>query len=128
MTTIVRKSTPADAAAIARVHVRSWQVAYRGIVGDDVLDARSVEDRERRWDAILARGDDAGPGTLVAEAAGRVIGFCSPIARSRDTGAGERTGEIAAEYVEHGRPAARAAAAMTGRAGACAGHLAAACL
>lgn len=52
--------TPAlleNALAIARVHVRSWQVAYAGILEPGFLDKLSVEARARRWHDILTRAE-----------------------------------------------------------------------
>jgi hypothetical protein len=34
----LRRAEPADAMEVARVHVRSWQVAYRGLLPDAYLD------------------------------------------------------------------------------------------
>jgi len=68
----VRRATAADAGGIARVHVASWQVAYRGFFPDDVLDNLSPADREKQWSARLA-GEH--PGVLVAEHDSQVIGF-----------------------------------------------------
>jgi GNAT superfamily N-acetyltransferase len=96
----IRRAAPADARAIAAVHVTSWQVAYRGIVPDEVLDALSVEGRERGWRERLGRPDELHRLTLVAERDGAVAGFCSIAAPSRDDDAGERTAEVAALYVE----------------------------
>lgn len=96
--TNVRRATPADAGAIAGVHVRSWQVAYRGLVPDDVLDTLSLAHRESTWQTLLARNAD-GAFTLVAER-DQIVGFCSIIAPSRDDDAGERTSEVAAVYVD----------------------------
>ena len=95
----VRRARPADAAAIAGVHVRAWQIGYRGLVPDAILDAMSVREREARWGEILDR-DDAASYTLVAERGRHLIGFCSIIAPSRDEDAGARTAEVAAIYVE----------------------------
>ena len=69
--TSVRAATPADAAAIAGVHVRSWQAAYRGIVPDEVLDGLSLPDREQRWRSILraqrrARASPSSPNATIA--------------------------------------------------------------
>lgn len=36
--------------AVARVHVRSWQVAYRGLIPDGYLDRLCPEDRAVRYD------------------------------------------------------------------------------
>jgi ribosomal protein S18 acetylase RimI-like enzyme len=96
----IRRAAAADAPAIARVHVASWQVAYRGMVPDALLDELSVERRERGWRERLGRADDGASFTLVAERDGAVAGFCSIAAPSRDGDAGERTAEVAAIYVE----------------------------
>ena len=95
----VRRAEPRDAAGIAGVHVRSWQVAYRGLLSDERLDGLSVEEREQRWAGVLGEGD-GDSFTLVADLDDRVAGFCSVAAPSRDTDAGERTAEVGAIYVE----------------------------
>jgi GNAT superfamily N-acetyltransferase len=100
--TSVRPATPADAAAIAGVHVRAWQVAYRGLVPDEVLDALSLAQRESAWQALLERNAE-GEFTLVAERGSDVVAFCSVIAPSRDDDADSRTCEVAAIYVEPSR-------------------------
>lgn len=95
----VRRAGSEDAAAIARVHVRSWQVGYRGLVPDAVLDGLSVGEREGTW-RNLHSGSDGASFTLVAERKGDVVGFCSLVAPSRDDDAGESTCELTAMYVE----------------------------
>jgi hypothetical protein len=45
----IRPATAEDAAGIAAVHVRSWQVAYRGQLPDALLDSLSVDQRTRWW-------------------------------------------------------------------------------
>jgi ribosomal protein S18 acetylase RimI-like enzyme len=97
---MVRGAEARDAAAIALVHVRSWQVAYRGIVADDVLDALSVQRRERDWLGWLA---DEGSSTMVAESDGVVVGFSSLVLPSRDEDAGPGTCELAALCVDPDR-------------------------
>ena len=52
----LHEATPADAAAIAAVHVASWRAAYRGIVPDDHLAGLSVARRERQWREWISRG------------------------------------------------------------------------
>jgi hypothetical protein len=46
--TEVRAATPQDALGVARVHVRSWQVAYRGLVAQDYLDRLRPADKASR--------------------------------------------------------------------------------
>jgi len=81
-----------DAAAIAAVHVASWQAAYRGIVPDDRLDALDPQKLAAVWETRLTNVDSA---TLVAEAEGRIVGFCCVTWRD----AAPQTGEIAALYL-----------------------------
>lgn len=89
---------PADAGGIADVHVRSWQIAYRGLMPDEILDKLSFAHRESAWQTQLAR-NAKGAFTLVA-GRDQIVGFCSIIAASRDDDAGERTCEVTAVYVD----------------------------
>lgn len=70
----VRQAGVADAVSVALVHVRAWQVAYAGIVPDEVLAALDPVERAARWRTRLAdpcRADTA----LVATMDGVVVGF-----------------------------------------------------
>lgn len=72
----LRDATRADAQAIADVLVRSWRVAYRGLLPDSVLAGLSVAEREQFWsDALTA----CPPNTrmVVATIAGTVVGFAA---------------------------------------------------
>jgi hypothetical protein len=46
----LRRAEPTDAIAVARVHVRSWQAAYRKLMPDDYLDQLRPEDRAKKYD------------------------------------------------------------------------------
>ncbi|HET9655869.1 MAG TPA: GNAT family N-acetyltransferase, partial [Kineosporiaceae bacterium] len=94
----VRRAVPADAAAIAGVHVRTWQRAYRGLLPQHFLDGLDPVRRVEVWAQILVGASWPARGTLVAEDGGRVIGFAA-ICPSRD-GDGHGTGELAAIYVD----------------------------
>jgi GNAT superfamily N-acetyltransferase len=72
----VRRASPADARAIAAVHVASWRAAYRGLMPAEVLERLSVDGRERDWRGWLAAGG-ARHFTLVAERDGRLLAFCT---------------------------------------------------
>ena len=62
----VRTATIDDTEAIARVHARSWQAAYRGIVGDEFLDGLSDAVWVDRWRTIFTEPQD-GARTLVID-------------------------------------------------------------
>jgi GNAT superfamily N-acetyltransferase len=68
---IVRRARLEDAAAIAEVHVRTWQAAYEHVFGAERLAALDLDARTRRWEAWLTAGEN----TSVAVAAGRVVAF-----------------------------------------------------
>src|SRR5437870_811356 len=83
-------ATADDADAIATVHVRSWQAAYRGIVPDAHLDRLSIDRRAATWRESLANRP---PDVFVAEREGRMLGWIS-VGKSRDADADSNTGEL----------------------------------
>jgi GNAT superfamily N-acetyltransferase len=94
---LVRTATPDDAPAVARVHVETWRATYAGLIPQAVLDGLSVERREAFWRSIAeAPGEHR---LLVAEAAGRVVGFAST-GPARDDDLPPGSGELEAIYVE----------------------------
>jgi len=82
--------------AVARVHVRSWQVAYRTLLPDDYLDQLRPEDRARTYD--FASLDPLKPRTIVAAEQGTIQGFATT-APSRDPDLPDH-GELCALYVD----------------------------
>lgn len=106
----VRRATEADARTIAKVHVRSWQAAYRDTLPGPLLDNLSVSEREESWRVLLNSGERRF--TLVAETPGAgITGFCSVAVPSGGEATGEDTAEVGALYVdpEHWRRGAGAA-------------------
>jgi hypothetical protein len=61
---LLRPAEPGDAIAVARVHVRSWQAAYRTLLPDDYLDQLRPKDRAGKYE--FANPDPAKPYTIVA--------------------------------------------------------------
>ena len=98
---LIREGVLADAPAIASIHVRAWQSAYRGQMPDALLDSRSAEDREERWRRGFARrsAGEPFPRIWVAERDGQVIGFASG-GPSQEDDAPPGTGEIYSIYLE----------------------------
>ena len=97
----IREAVPKDAGAIADIHVRAWQEAYRGQLTDDYLDGLKADDRLEQHRRTL---EEPRPDwrTLVAEDAGTILGF-AVTGTSEDADADERTGELYAIYLEPDR-------------------------
>lgn len=93
----VRPARLDDAAAIARIHVGAWRVAYRGLLPQAVLDGLDLDARVERWRSFLA--DPGEKEHLVGLAHGAVKGFLS-LGTSRDEDATPTTGEVYAVYVD----------------------------
>jgi GNAT superfamily N-acetyltransferase len=111
---IVRDATREDAIALADVHVRSWQAAYRGLLPDEYLDGLRAEDRAARYS--FGSGDARAPQTIVAVDDRLIRGFAS-IGPSRDEDAGE-AGELYALYVDPRRWGGGVGRLLMGRANA----------
>ena len=73
---MIRRAGPADAEAVARIHVESWKVAYRGIMPDEVIAKTDLAYRTAFWRERIA--DRAWPVWLV-DADGQAVAFCQMI-------------------------------------------------
>ena len=93
----IRHAELKDAPGIARVHVETWQTHYSGQVPDEYLIGLSIEKRKKEWTEILSNPKPTNL-YLVAEEAGKIVGFCS-VGPSRDQDASGDTGEIYAIYI-----------------------------
>jgi RimJ/RimL family protein N-acetyltransferase len=92
----VRNANLDDCHAIAAIHVRAWQVVYRGHMPDEFLDHLDIDERTEMWRKLSAK---AGRVLVVMdEMTGPICGFCDLIA-SRDADAKTTTAEISAIYV-----------------------------
>jgi ribosomal protein S18 acetylase RimI-like enzyme len=95
---ITRTATPEDAAAVAGIHVRSWQAAYRGLFPDEYLDGLRAEDRMARY--TLGETGTGHLTTTVAVDDGTLCGFATTgPARDDDV---QGAGEVYALYVDPG--------------------------
>jgi len=72
---VIRRGTPADAEALAHLHVDVWDEAYTGLVPQGILDDRreKVAERVERWRDILGQERT----TWLAEDREGLIGFAS---------------------------------------------------
>ena len=71
----LRPAVPGDAMAVARVHVRAWQAAYRGMMPDGYLAGLRPEDRAQRY--RFASEDVRDPATVVAIEDETICGFAT---------------------------------------------------
>ena len=96
----IRSATPADALAIATLHLRSWQWAYRGQVPESYLASLTalIPERERRWQEILSRPPSQERNWL-AWRADSLRGFASTGA-CRDPDSSSQLGEVYAIYLD----------------------------
>src|SRR5688572_11491706 len=93
----IREAEPKDARAIADIHVRAWQAAYRGQLSDDYLDELNVDDRVEQHRRSL-EAPIAGWRTWVADEGEHTLGF-AVTGPSQDADADAKTGELYAIYV-----------------------------
>lgn len=95
---MIRKALPSDAKAIARVHISSWQEAYRDLMPTEYLNSLEVTltQRESFWIRSIESGES---NVWVAELNKQVVGWIS-VGASRDEDAAEgNAGEVMAIYV-----------------------------
>jgi ribosomal protein S18 acetylase RimI-like enzyme len=95
MALALRPATPADVYEVARVHVRAWQVGYRGILPDAYLDGLRPEDRVSRY--TFGDPDPEKPFTIVAVDRSSIVGFVTTGPAREGTGG---AGHLMALYVD----------------------------
>jgi ribosomal protein S18 acetylase RimI-like enzyme len=72
----LRRATSADARAVGHIHVESWNVAYRGIMPDDVIARTDLAYRTQFWAERIA--DPEWP-VLVIQEGEDCVAFCQMI-------------------------------------------------
>ncbi len=96
----VRAAELQDAPGIAQVHIASWQVAYRGLLPDSLLDNLSLNQRTLEWQEILSADDgQILVYTQTIEIGTEIVGFAG-IGKCRDEDlAQDMVGELYAIYL-----------------------------
>lgn len=77
----------------------SWQVGYRGLLPQPLLDGLCPAQRIPRWTATVRQATWPGRGTLVADDAGDIVGFADLRPAQDDDPDAVGVGEIASFYV-----------------------------
>jgi ribosomal protein S18 acetylase RimI-like enzyme len=93
----IRDAVPGDALAVAAVHVRAWQVSYRGLLPDEHLDGLRSEQRAAGY--VFDSPDPDVPRTILALDGHGAVGAFATFGSSRDADAPD-AGEIMALYVD----------------------------
>jgi GNAT superfamily N-acetyltransferase len=91
---LVRPARLEDAAALAEVHVRTWQAAYEHVFGAERLATLDLEQRRSRWESLLGAPRLHQRSFVAEDEDGRVVGFATTGA-SRDV---DGEGELYAIY------------------------------
>ncbi len=93
----IRGATPSDALGIAKVHVLTWQSAYKGLIPDSYLQTLSISNRTENWTKQLEKPAN-GTCYFVAELEGEILGF-STVGKTGDRDLSSDVGELYAIYV-----------------------------
>jgi ribosomal protein S18 acetylase RimI-like enzyme len=96
MALTVRDATPDDAIEVAHVHIRAWQVGYRGLIPDEFLDGLSAQERATRYSFGSTACES--PETILAVEDEAICGFAT-VGPSRDADA-PAAGELYALYID----------------------------
>ncbi|OPA89235.1 GNAT family N-acetyltransferase [Pseudomonas fluorescens] len=95
---MIRQALPADARAIAQVHISSWQAAYRDLMPTEYLSSldATLAQRESSWSRAIESSECH---VWVAERSNQIVGWISVGASRDDDAAGRTAGEVTALYV-----------------------------
>jgi ribosomal protein S18 acetylase RimI-like enzyme len=72
----IRRATAQDAETVGKIHVESWNVAYRGIMPDDVIAQTDLAYRTQLWANRIADPDWP---VFIIDDGGESVAFCQMI-------------------------------------------------
>ncbi len=93
----IREATINDSAALARVSVETWKIAYAGILPQDFLNSLSLEQRTIRWRERLSNPDTTRFTFLAVDDNASIIGYAGGVPEHE--GNQVYTGEIGDIYI-----------------------------
>lgn len=91
---LIRKVKLDDYQELGKLHVHSWQAAYKGLLPQELLDNLNIEDRANRWKVIIERDDSD---VLVDIVDNKMAGFIST-AICRDSDVNKDWAEVFSIY------------------------------
>jgi GNAT superfamily N-acetyltransferase len=92
----VRPATPDDAEAMAQVHDRSYRRFYRGILPDEAMNFRSIDDRIAEWRHTIESGVGYAAAAIVG---GEIVGVSFAFEDTADD-VPARTGHLTTLFVD----------------------------
>jgi len=92
----IRRALSDDATTVAHIHVESWNVAYRGIMPDDVIARTDLAYRTAFWKERIA--DREWPVFLLEED-GKCVAFCQMVPTKDSDDDAARVGHITSLHV-----------------------------
>jgi ribosomal protein S18 acetylase RimI-like enzyme len=92
----IRRAGSGDAETVGRIHVESWNVAYRGIMPDEVIARTDLAYRTAFWAERIA--DPEWPVYLLEEK-GQAVAFCQMIPTTDADDDATRVGHITSLHV-----------------------------
>jgi GNAT superfamily N-acetyltransferase len=97
LASVIRLAQPRDAEQVARVHVRSWQIGYRGLIDGEYLNGLRWEDRAAAYSFGATEKDS--PTTIVAVDDDETIAGFATVSVTADPDCA-RSCELSALYVD----------------------------
>lgn len=95
----ISRATPADAAALRDLHVRTWADTYAGLLPPDYYEHRLALHRTRDWDKMILDQEAEGGGILVARSDTTLAGLCQYGPTENEDDPPEAVGHIHRLYV-----------------------------
>ncbi|KTD54302.1 GNAT family acetyltransferase [Legionella sainthelensi] len=93
-TSKIRTAALEDAAAIAQIHISSWQKMYKDFIPETILQNLSLQDRTQQWHDLIMQHVKV----LIIEINQQIVGFAS-IGTFHNFGTDGSMGEIKAIYL-----------------------------
>jgi ribosomal protein S18 acetylase RimI-like enzyme len=92
----IRRAFRADAVSVARIHVVSWKIAYRGIMPEDVIARTDLAYRTKFWKEQIANRDWP---VFLLEERGVPLAFCQMVPSNDEGDDPTRVGHITSLHV-----------------------------